>query len=84
MRVIRGSCYRGESTAKSRCMPSRPFQVLADHVWPGAVEVRVRIGIHSGEAAMAAPGWLGFSVHRAARVAGVGYGGQVFAVVRGT
>jgi class 3 adenylate cyclase len=52
-------------------------RVLSEHVWPGAVEVRIRIGIHSGEAATDGQGYLGFSVHRAARVAAVGHGGQV-------
>jgi class 3 adenylate cyclase len=50
---------------------------LAAHAWLDGCEVRVRMGIHSGEAAAANAGYLGLSVHRAARVAAVGHGGQV-------
>jgi YVTN family beta-propeller protein len=52
-------------------------RVLADHVWPDGVQVRVRIGIHSGEAAGAADRYVGISVHRAARVGAIAHGGQV-------
>ena len=50
---------------------------LADHTWREGARVRVRIGIHSGEAAGAAGRYVGFSVHRAARVGAVAHGGQV-------
>ena len=50
---------------------------LADHHWPDSVEPRVRIGIHSGEASAAGERYVGFSVHRAARIGAVGHGGQV-------
>ncbi|MGH3182487.1 MAG: adenylate/guanylate cyclase domain-containing protein, partial [Streptosporangiaceae bacterium] len=52
-------------------------QALQDHAWPGGERVRVRMGIHSGEAARTAGGLVGLEVHRAARVAAVGHGGQV-------
>jgi predicted ATPase/class 3 adenylate cyclase len=52
-------------------------QALAAHAWPGGERVRVRMGIHCGEAAKTATGLVGLEVHRAARVAAVGYGGQV-------
>ena len=35
------------------------------------------MGIHCGEAAQTAAGLVGLDVHRAARVAGIAYGGQV-------
>ena len=50
---------------------------LGDHEWPDGVEVRVRIGIHSGEASAAGEGYVGFSVHRAARIGAAAHGGQV-------
>ena len=50
---------------------------LADHEWPEGVQVRVRIGIHSGEASAAGERYVGFSVHRAARIGAAGHGGQV-------
>ncbi len=50
---------------------------LAAHEWPAATEVRVRMGIHVGEAVDTPTGLVGFDVHRAARVAAIGHGGQV-------
>jgi len=50
---------------------------LETHAWPGGEHVRVRMGIHTGEASQTATGLIGLDVHRAARVAAVGYGGQV-------
>jgi peptide/nickel transport system substrate-binding protein len=50
---------------------------LTDHEWPEGVQVLVRIGIHSGEAAAARERYVGFSVHRAARIGNAAHGGQV-------
>jgi predicted ATPase/class 3 adenylate cyclase len=52
-------------------------QALQDHAWPGGEQVRVRMGVHCGEATRTAAGLVGLEVHRAARVAAVAYGGQV-------
>jgi predicted ATPase/class 3 adenylate cyclase len=52
-------------------------RAFPSHQWPGGEAVRVRMGIHSGEAAETATGLVGLGIHRAARVAGVGHGGQV-------
>jgi predicted ATPase/class 3 adenylate cyclase len=40
-------------------------------------DVRVRIGLHSGEAAVAEEGYVGMDVHRAARICSAAHGGQV-------
>jgi len=56
---------------------TRIQQALAAHPWPGGAGVRVRMGVHTGEAARTATGLVGLDVHRAARVAGVAHGGQV-------
>jgi predicted ATPase len=45
--------------------------------WPGGEQVKVRMGVHSGEADQTAAGLVGYDVHRAARVAAVAHGGQV-------
>jgi predicted ATPase/class 3 adenylate cyclase len=64
-------------------------QAMAAHAWPGGEQVRVRMGIHCGEAARTAAGLVGLEVHRAARVAAIAHGGQVLvseaaaALVRG-
>ena len=52
-------------------------QAIAAQAWPGGEQVRVRMGIHCGEAAQTVTGVVGLEVHRAARVAAAGYGGQV-------
>ena len=52
-------------------------RAIAGHHWPGGRPVRVRMGIHSGEAAQTDVGLVGLDVHRAARIAGVAHGGQI-------
>ncbi|MEO8511771.1 MAG: adenylate/guanylate cyclase domain-containing protein [Chloroflexota bacterium] len=49
---------------------------LAAEPWPDGVAIRVRIGVHSGEALPSAEGYAGVAVHRAARIAAAGSGGQ--------
>jgi predicted ATPase/class 3 adenylate cyclase len=39
--------------------------------------IRVRMGIHTGEPLRTGEGYIGMDVHRAARIAAVGHGGQV-------
>jgi predicted ATPase/class 3 adenylate cyclase len=39
--------------------------------------IRVRMGIHTGEPLVTDEGYVGIDVHRAARIAAVGHGGQV-------
>jgi DNA-binding NarL/FixJ family response regulator/class 3 adenylate cyclase len=50
---------------------------IAAHPWPPGERVRVRIGIHSGEAESAGDGYVGIEVHRASRICQAGHGGQV-------
>ncbi|MGB3716286.1 MAG: ABC transporter substrate-binding protein [Candidatus Promineifilaceae bacterium] len=52
-------------------------RTLAEHGWPEGVTVRVRMGLHTGEPWTGSGGYVGMDVHRAARIAHVGYGGQV-------
>ena len=52
-------------------------EMLAQHSWPQDGQVRVRIGLHTGEATLVGNEYLGLDVHRAARVASAGHGGQV-------
>src|ERR671933_2210414 len=39
--------------------------------------IRVRIGVHTGEPVVTDEGYIGIDVHRAARIAAVGHGGQI-------
>jgi predicted ATPase/class 3 adenylate cyclase len=52
-------------------------RTLAAHDWPEGMEVRVRMGLHTGEPLVAEEGYVGMDVHRAARIASIGHGGQV-------
>jgi class 3 adenylate cyclase len=45
--------------------------------WPEDVDVRVRIGLHTGEPVVGEEGYLGLDVVRAARICTIGRGGQV-------
>lgn len=50
---------------------------IGDHPWPGEASVRVRMGLHAGEAHHAGEDYGGFEVNRAARIAATGHGGQI-------
>ncbi len=52
-------------------------RALAAEAWPEDAEVRVRIGLHTGEASLSAKTYVGLHVHRASRIASVAHGGQV-------
>jgi predicted ATPase len=40
-------------------------------------QLRVRMGLHTGEPVRSGEGYIGYDVHRAARIAAAGHGGQV-------
>jgi len=50
---------------------------LAAHSWPEGGAVRVRMGLHTGEPRMGGDRYVGLGVHKAARIAAAGHGGQV-------
>jgi YVTN family beta-propeller protein len=52
-------------------------RALAAHEWPDGAELRVRMGMHTGEPSVSEDGYLGLGVHRAARICSAGHGGQV-------
>jgi class 3 adenylate cyclase len=45
--------------------------------WPGGIDVRLRIGMHRGRPALTATGYVGLSVHAAARICFAAHGGQI-------
>jgi predicted ATPase/class 3 adenylate cyclase len=51
-------------------------RALAGHAWP-AGDVRVRMGLHTGEVQVSGGDYHGLEVHRAARIAAVAHGGQI-------
>ncbi|HSL97551.1 MAG TPA: tetratricopeptide repeat protein [Candidatus Deferrimicrobiaceae bacterium] len=52
-------------------------RALAAEPWPDGVELRVRMGIHAGEARVAPSGLVGLDINRAARIAAAANGGQI-------
>ena len=50
---------------------------MAEHHWPEDTELRVRMGMHTGQAIFADQDYLGIDVHRAARICFAGHGGQI-------
>lgn len=52
-------------------------RAISAHDWPQDAVIRVRVGVHSGEAHLAGEDYGGFEVNRAARIAAAGHGGQV-------
>jgi class 3 adenylate cyclase len=45
--------------------------------WTDGVDVRVRIGVHSGRPTLTETGYVGLSVHKAARICHAAHGGQI-------
>jgi DNA-binding NarL/FixJ family response regulator/class 3 adenylate cyclase len=54
-------------------------RAFADHAWPADERVKLRIGLHRGEAEQAADGFVGLDVHRASRICQAAHGGQIVA-----
>jgi class 3 adenylate cyclase len=52
-------------------------RALATHDWPDGVEVKVRMGLHTGEPSVGEEGYVGLDVVRAARICSAGHGGQI-------
>ena len=52
-------------------------RLLEHEPWPPGGEIHVRMGMHTGEAVLGGDNYVGLDVHRAARVAAAGHGGQV-------
>jgi class 3 adenylate cyclase len=50
---------------------------LDRHGWPEELEVRVRIGIHSGRPKLTDVGYIGVAVHTVARICSAAHGGQI-------
>src|SRR5579872_2917388 len=52
-------------------------RALDGHTWPSRASVRVRMGIHTGQAVPVEGVYTGLAVHRAARICAAARGGQV-------
>jgi predicted ATPase/class 3 adenylate cyclase len=52
-------------------------RAMAAEPWRREHDVRVRMGLHTGEGRLGGDNYVGLDVHRAARIAAAGHGGQV-------
>src|SRR5262249_23563797 len=84
--VHQGAEMRTAGSPSSAAFPSAPAavaaaaeatQALAAHTWPDGAAVRVRLGLHTGVPALTGREYVGLDVHRAARIAAAGHGGQI-------
>lgn len=65
---------RAEDAARAATSAQR---VLRSHQWPAGVDLRVRMGMHTGQAERRDGRYVGLAVHRAARIAATAHGGQI-------
>jgi predicted ATPase/class 3 adenylate cyclase len=52
-------------------------RALAVYAWPEGTDLRVRMGLHTGEGKLGGDSYVGLDVHRAARIAAAAHGGQL-------
>src|SRR5262249_29670253 len=57
-------------------------RAFAEHEWPTGVDLRVRMGMHTGEPNIRDATYFGLDVHRAARICQAGSGGQILLSAR--
>ncbi len=69
-------CVFNETSNAAEAAVEIQRALAADQVGRG-VEVRARIGLHTGRATVTAEGYVGLDVHRAARIGAAGHGGQI-------
>jgi YVTN family beta-propeller protein len=50
---------------------------LSSHSWPEGVQIKVRMGLHTGQAIASGGRYTGLAVHRAARIGAAAHGGQI-------
>jgi len=77
--ATQGDSFFAVFTSPSACVGAAVTmqRAFASTEWPDDARPLVRMGIHTGEASEASTGLVGYEVHRAARIATVGYGGQI-------
>src|SRR3982751_690260 len=77
---------RGEGDSRFAVFASAPNAVaaaiaiqraFAAEPWPTPRPIKVRIGVHTGEAELREGDYYGSAVNRCARLRGIGHGGQV-------
>jgi predicted ATPase/class 3 adenylate cyclase len=66
-----------ESAGDAAAAATDGQRALATNDWPDGNEIRVRMGLHTGEPRLVDGNYVGLDVHHAARVMSAGHGGQV-------
>jgi predicted ATPase/class 3 adenylate cyclase len=72
-----GSFAAFESAGEAASAAAQAQHALACEAWPDGNEIRVRIGLHTGEPRVVDRNYVGLDVHEAARVMAAAHGGQV-------
>jgi predicted ATPase/class 3 adenylate cyclase len=81
-----GQTFGSEGDALFIAFPDAPSAVaaaagaqrsLGAHAWPQDQQVRVRMGIHTGDVALSGGDYVGLPLHQVARITAAGHGGQV-------
>lgn len=52
-------------------------KLISSQNWGDGIQLKVRMGIHTGEVIKNESGYIGIEVHRASRISAAGHGGQV-------
>ena len=66
------------ASATDACLAAAAAQRgLAAHPWAAGAALKVRIGLHTGEAPLVGNEYIGLDVHHAARIAASAHGGQI-------
>ncbi|MGQ0548309.1 MAG: adenylate/guanylate cyclase domain-containing protein, partial [Armatimonadota bacterium] len=65
------------SAARAAAAATAAQRALSSHPWPPGAALRVRMGLHTGEATPVGRDYVGLDVHRAARISAAGWGGQI-------
>lgn len=69
------AAFRQASSAVTAAVAAQ--RAMATRAWPDDITVRVRMGLHSGRPTLTPTGYVGLSVHAAARICRVAQGGQI-------
>lgn len=66
-----------DSASRAVTAASAMQRAMAEHAWPDRRRVRIRVGLHTGEIILTDTGYVGITVHTAARIMSAAHGGQI-------
>ena len=77
--VTQGDSFFAAFSSPEACVAAaiEMQRAFISYPWPADEEVRVRMGVHTGEASRTPAGLVGLDINRAARIAAAAHGGQV-------